>query len=196
MPEQDASYRLRDAERQLERLEKEFEKYKEGSAAKIDRVQERVQTLETTRTVLIALAAIFGLAGSWGLIALQTAQSKISEMQAQVEQLQKGAKAVFEAEQQAVSDAKREIQDTKERQLVDFNSRLQEAAPRLQAQLNDLKQWTSYIYASASKNISNVVILGGGRGGVGTDHETLKGLEKWQDDLGQQREKVMRALKK
>src|SRR5438445_3576922 len=45
---------------------------------------------------------------------------RISAMQGQVEQLQKGTQAVFEAEQQAVVQAKQDIEKEKETQLANF----------------------------------------------------------------------------
>jgi hypothetical protein len=115
-------------------------------------------------------------------------------MQAQVEELQKGTKAVFEAEQQAVSQANQDIRTAKERELADFNLRTQQAAPQFQAQLNELKpqlnelkRWTSYIYMSADRHLNNEIVLGNQ---AATDHKTLAALENWRDDLAQQSSKV------
>jgi len=111
MPEQDAAYQTKDVEGRLERL------------------QERVQALETTRTVVIAIAAIFGIAGSWGLVVLQKVsgmQTQVENLRAQVEQLQKGTQQIFDAERRAARLAEQDFENSKNVQLVDFRSRAQQ----------------------------------------------------------------------
>jgi hypothetical protein len=145
MSESELAYHVKDFQKQLER----FEKSAAEGAAKVEKLRDRVQTLETTKNILIALALIFGVSGGFGWYLLQSAQTKLSEVSIQIEKLQNGTKVIFDAEQQAVADARREIAAEKASQLRSFAVESASLTPHLQEQIRVLQKWTGYIFHDA-----------------------------------------------
>jgi DNA repair exonuclease SbcCD ATPase subunit len=149
MSESEIAYQFKDFQKQLERLEKDTA---EG-VGKVEKLQDRVRTLETTKNILVAVALIFGISGSFGWYLLQSAQTRLSQVSAQVEKLENGTKMISDAEQKAVADAKRDIDAERASQLRSFAAESATLTPRLQQQIHALQKWNRYVFQMALTNM-------------------------------------------
>ena len=168
MTEPKFAFEIKDLEKGLARLQKDVDEQK----AEREKLRDKVERLETTRIVLITVAAIFGIAGAWGASILQSVQNRLATAQGQVADLQqKGTQPIIDAERKAVADAISEISNAKEAQVEALNQQTSEAIeqgksqvtatasqfsneirliPQMKMRINALSAATDYLYSSAS----------------------------------------------
>ena len=159
MTDQEATFRLNQLEKDLARQQRDSEKECSELKQTCEKLKEKIQALENTRTVVFVVAAIFGIAGAWGLNALQTAkdsieavQRNISNLQPQVTELRdNGTKPILEAARAATTLAKNEIKTEADSQSnvakaqIEASQKhveesLQKVAPRLQSDIANLQR--------------------------------------------------------
>jgi outer membrane murein-binding lipoprotein Lpp len=124
-------------------------------------LKEKVGGLQTTRTVVLTLFAIFGITGAWVWGQLNQAEARIkdaqkkvevlgksvNELQGQVAELKNYTKAIADVKNAAVQDAKKEIAD-------ETKVAIQKTAPELNARMTRVEGDLSFIFTSVDKAVT------------------------------------------
>jgi outer membrane murein-binding lipoprotein Lpp len=127
----------------------------------IRKLKEKVGGLQTTRTVVLTLFAIFGITGAWVWGQLNQAEARIkdaqkkvevlgksvNELQGQVAELKNYTKAIADVKNAAVQDAKKEIAD-------ETKVAIQKTAPELNARMTRVEGDLSFIFTSVDKAVT------------------------------------------
>jgi hypothetical protein len=120
MSEQEIAFRLTQLEKEVDRYRATCEK----GQSEIEKLRDRVQSLETVRTVVVSVAVIFGLAGAWGSRVLHSVQHDIEPLQSQVAELQKGSQPIFDAARKAAAQANDIIDQHAREQVAQVHSQI------------------------------------------------------------------------
>ena len=173
MSEQEMAFRLTQLEKDVDRYRAACEK----GQSEIEKLRDRIQSLETIRTVVLSIAAVFGLAGAWGSHVLHSVQHDVGPLQSQGAELQKGTQPIFEAAGKAAAQANDIIDEHAREQVAQVHSRInafvgdaksqidaqaqQDSVLNLAKQVRRLNKWNDVMLSNAG------YIAGGFNAGLG-----------------------------
>lgn len=145
-----------------------------------DALQARVQALENKIKVATAVAVIFGISGAFGANMLNSAKTKIDDLEKQIGTLQSQVSDVQSARDNAIAAIRAE----ENTQVSTFKGQVQPLAAdavnsQLQGQIAAVKHWTAFIYSEAAR--------------IGPTKEGANGW--WQVSLSQQSATVQAQLR-